>query len=102
MNTGGNQSNNEAPPKRATELYDVRLPSTACDNEKRAEENASKLPPKETEQEDQVVKKTEIIAKMKTEDGGSPKVFAEGSSGPDAFSAYSSTNVRMMHLLWYR
>ena len=79
MNTGGNQNenNNEAPTERATELHDDHLPGTACNDEKWADENASKLPPKEIKQEDQAVNTT-IIAKMKTEDGGSPKVVSDG------------------------
>ena len=71
----------------------------------RAEErNASKIQNDNTTTKrdyDQGIINLTIAAKMKTQDGGSQEVAesSSSSSSTDAFSPYSNTNVRMMHLL---
>ena len=97
-----NENSNQALEERATYIQELDrlLGIIASDGGNRAEEHASKIESVPTKQDDQGIINTTITAKMKTHDGGSQQVVESSSgSGTDAFSRYSNTNVRMMHLL---
>ena len=99
MNTKGNERNsasssNARRDRQVAEVEDERQLELVSDDETKVEEEGGEV---QEESKEDHKEETIISVKTKTEDGGA-QATTEGNL-QDAFSQYSNTNVRMMHLL---